>query len=164
MMKHADNAVELWAKEVEKAEKVQLPIDVAPDYIRIVFVASKIDLDEEALKQLEEKKLGLASLFWLRVKYCHSYEITPSVAFLVSVVANNPGTAVMISNYVQYKAFKHNVKKVDSEFFNTYCFPMGFPTEETWHKLWDMQKVERRGMESDNLLDYAANQKSITLK
>lgn len=41
MMKHSENAVELWAQEVEKAEKVQLPINQAGDYVRIVLSRQK---------------------------------------------------------------------------------------------------------------------------
>lgn len=164
MLKNQNNAVELWAQIVDKAPKFQMSQEECKDYIKILTAAEAIDTNPNAIEELESKKLGIASMFWLRVKYSHTYTIKPSVAFLVSVIADRPGTAVMISNYLQFKAFKAGIKCIDAKFFSMNCFPYGFPSKEVWHQLWLEQKVKDEKGSLVNLLDNAANQESITIK
>lgn len=164
MLNNQNNAVELWAQKVDNAPKFPMSQEDCKDYIKILAAAEVIDADPQVIKELESKKLGMASMFWLRVKYTHTYTIKPSVAFLVSVIADRPGIAVMISNYLQFKAFKARVKCVDVKFFSTNCFPDGFPSEEVWHQLWLEQKVKDESGSLVNLLDNAANQESIIIK
>jgi hypothetical protein len=55
--------------------------------------------------------------------------------------------------YLQYEAKKRGVDEITFEIF-TEIFAWGFPSEDGLSKLWDEQKVIRKDMGSDNLLDY----------
>lgn len=171
-MKNSDiqpNSIEMWAQLADaEFSNHRKPLDDQQSNALITLIFSEKDMENEEIKEkLEKDKLGMASLFYKRVKYCHTYTVTNAVSlFIGGYIANSPGEAVMYSNYIQYKAFKANCKKVDIGFICTEIFPMGIPTEQALFILWDLQKVERKtgSFDSDNLLDYAKGQESITFK
>jgi hypothetical protein len=62
--------------------------------------------------------------------------------------------------YLQYESKKRNMKEISFDNF-VEIFPMGFPSEDDLHRLWDAQKVHSERMSSDNLLDYPQAGKSL---
>ena len=166
MYKREDNSIELWATEAEKLfANNYKPMDdeLVPAFLACFMQEKKMEEDAELKTKLEEKKLGLSSVFYNRVKYCQSYNVTSAVCLFVGMASKSFGEITIYTNYLQYKAYKEGVKLVDMNFISTKVFPWGFPTDEVLHKVWDMQKVKREEQfESDNLLDYAKCQKSIT--
>ena len=164
-MKPAPNAIELWCEEVEKL-KFSVPAlnkEQCSNLIGFSLSADKIDTDKDLLSLVEAKKAGLLSVFWLRVKYCHTYSITLSAALFISrVVLFNFGTSTMVANYLQWVAWKYHQPKITLDFLCITVWPMGVPTEEQWQKLWDMQKVDIEYLQPggecyngpDNILDY----------
>lgn len=172
-MKPASNTVELWAEEVEKVKFSCPPMTEKQSnlLVAVSLQQSKIDSDKDLLSLVESKKMGLLSAFWLRVKYCHTYKITLSAAlFLSEAVILNFGTSTMVANYLQWIAWKYHQPTIDLTFICTTVWPMGFPTQEQWQKLWDMQKLDiavltdRKSpyyQSGDNCLDHAEFMESI---
>lgn len=151
--------IEQWAQEVERCKKRELSTKEAIDFSGICMNEGAIDSNsEDFIKDLENKKLGLASAFWLRIKYLHTYSITPSAAmFLVSHVIKNFGISTMMAAYLQYIAHQHGIKRIGIKEFSMWAFPFGLPTNEEWERLWNLQKIpmeEREGGMSDNTLDH----------
>ena len=164
-----ENSIELWAIEADKEFKKSLmPMtdEQANAFISCVMNQKEMDIDKDIVEKLEKKQLGYASVFWNRVKYCHTYTVTPSLAlFMGGFVCNSFGYVTIYTNYLQYKAHLHNQKNIDIDFISMHCFPIGFPSEEVLKKVWDAQKVERNDYcDSDNLLDYQKCQESISFK
>lgn len=169
MKKIEPNSIELWATlaETEFANN-RKPLDEnqANALINVFFSEENMEKDNEIAEKLEKNQLGLCSIFYNRVACCHTYKVTKAVAlFIGAYIANSPGEVVMYTNFIQYKAFKKNQKLVNMDFICTEIFPMGIPTEQALQNLWELQKVEREDMfDSDNLLDYASGQETITIK
>lgn len=162
------NSIELWAIETDKEFKNSLPMDEMNEeqykaFISCTLNQKSMDSSNELFQQLEGKQLGMASVFWLRVKYCHTYTISPSLALFMSFIIQNFGDSTIYANYLQYKAHEYNQKHLDMEFLFTKCFLTGFPSRETLKKVWDDQKIKpKKSCGSDNLLDYQSCQKSIS--
>ena len=164
-MKPSEHAIEDWAKMVLSKPKRNLTGEEARTLILTTLAQREIDSDKEICETLEKKQAGfLTSMFWWRVKCCHTYEITPSLcAYIGECVIKNPGMSTMMANYLQYVAHEHRVKKIGLKEFGLWAFPYGFPTDESWEELWDSQKIDldiRTDKKSpyyngsDNILDY----------
>lgn len=163
------DSIEKWAKqtEIEFGQLNQKPLtkEQTEIFFKCYMNEQAMEDDEDLKTQLEKNKAGYASVFYNRVRCCHTYEVSNAVCLFMSFVIQNFGDSTIYANYLQYYAFKHNVKKVDMNFISTKVFPYGFPNKVTLQKVWDDQKVERNGQfTSDNLLDYAECQESITIK
>lgn len=162
------DSIEKWAKQTEiEFAKSQEPLtnEQSEIFIKCYMNEKAMEEDEDLKTQLEKNKAGLASVFYNRVRLCHTYEISNALCLFMSFVIQSFGDSTIYANYLQYQAFKHNVKKVNMDFISTKVFPWGFPDRATLEKVWDDQKVERNGQfTSDNLLDYAECQGSITIK
>lgn len=162
------NAIEEWAKLVRVSPFVQMNPKVAEDFVFAKMNEEKLDKIDEVIKDLDNGKLGFASVIWKRIKYCHTYKVSAAVClFLGEYVAGNFGICTMIANYLQYIAHENGIQKITMDSLGFKAFPHGFPDSETWHKLWDAQKVPREFWEqenysgSDNMLDRAEFMESI---
>lgn len=83
----------------------------------------------------------------------------------ISSSCNNPAMVVMMANYLQYMAFKLNVKRIDMDVLCLKIIPDGFPSDESLEIAWRNQKVIRENsMGSDNMLDYTNSLESIQFK
>lgn len=82
-----------------------------------------------------------------------SLEITKGAAFFLMAAFPSPGKLVMVISALSYYQRKIKAGKIT---INTIAeiFPFGLPREAVLSRLWDAQKVERKGIGSDNLLDY----------
>ncbi len=89
--------------------------------------------------------------------------------FVVMMCDGAIGKIIMYAYYMQYLCKKNNVKHVDWQTFAMKFFPDGFFNEQDMLKIWEGQKVTRKGIDgqvhlgSDNLLDYGIASKSILL-
>lgn len=143
-MKPSEHAIEDWAKMVLSKPKRSLTEEEARTLVQVTLAQREIDSDKEISEMLEKKQAGfLTSMFWWRVKCCHTYEITPSLcAYIGECVIKNPGMSTMMANYLQYVAHEHRVKKIGLKEFGLWAFPYGFPTDKSWEELWDSQKID----------------------
>lgn len=164
-MKPSEHAIEDWARMVRSKSIRNLTEEEKGALIRVILAQHEIDSDKEICEMLEKKQAGfLTSMFWWRVKCCHTYEITPSLCvYIGEYVIKNPGESTMMANYLQYVAHANGAKKIGLREFGLWAFPNGFPTDKSWNELWDAQKIDLdiisdkkspyyRG--SDNILDY----------
>ena len=89
-----------------------------------------------------------------------------SLAYFITkaIIGNNFGRSTMMANYLQWICHKHHIHKITLNEFCMDVFPMGFPSEEQWCTLWDLQKVDVKCLQpgsdfygsSDNILDYSS--------
>lgn len=102
-MERTENAVELWAEEFSKKPIRPLTKEEMSGFIGWSIVKSNKSFDDNELKKiLEDKKGGLASVFYLRVKYRHTYEVSPVLAaYLGDNILKNFGMSTMMANYLQ---------------------------------------------------------------
>lgn len=120
--------------------------------------------NDELKKILEDKKGGFASVFYLRVKYRHTYEVSPVLAaYLGNNIIKNFGMSTMMANYLQWFCFKNKIKKLTLDIFAKKVFPLGVPKDEVWEEMWSSQKVKTENcmIDSDNGLDHQELMKSI---
>ena len=162
------DSIEKWAKQTEiefAKSQEQLTNEQSEIFLKCYIDEQAMEDDEDLKTALEKNKAGYASVFYNRVKLCHTYEVSNALCVFMNFVIESFGDSTIYTNYLQYQAFKHNVKKVNMDFISTRVFPLGFPDRVTLQKVWEDQKVERNGQfTSDNLLDYAECQESITIK
>lgn len=159
-MKKEQNAVELWAKEVESCEKREMTPKEAMDYLQYSFAESKglsDDTEREIKELLEKGQGGIASVVYKRAKYVLGYEISVSLAAFLGTILDNFGKSTMMASYLLYVAKKRGVRVVTTKEFGMIAFPMGLPTDKEWERLWTLQKLplEERGdnIAMDNGLD-----------
>lgn len=151
------NAVEVWAKNVASAPLRVLTPKETSDFVKCYKNKDDLDKNPELLKLLEDKE-SFMSAFWLRVKHCHTYKVTPSLCLYLSTFIKNFGISTMLANYLQYIAYKHKRRVIDFDVWSHYAFPWGVPTDEGWKNLWDLQKIPHN---PDNLLDIPQCMESI---
>lgn len=151
------NSIEEWAKLVPTKPRRTLTHSEMEIYIKCTLAADSIDANPKVIEDIEKGDLGYGSVFWKRVKSCHTYTITPSLCvYLASGILFNFGVSTMMANYLQYVAHERGCKKIGITEWSTYAFPWGVPTEEAWKELWDAQKVG-----GYNLLDIPQFMESI---
>jgi hypothetical protein len=123
----------------------------------------KLLLADREFELPEEEKPFLVKLIEKRLKYGMTYKIKDSRLILfLAILARNAGSAVMYMTYLQYWCKKKHVIEIDLNRFCEEIFPMGFPSEDDLHKIWDGQKVMRESSgASDNLVDYQSAMTSI---
>lgn len=154
--------VENWAKEVEKFPTRQLTKEEARKFLMSSMAEKRVKDDEELIQLLDEKKGGMASVVWLRIKYCHTYSITPALAVYLGEIITNFGMSTMICNYLQYMAHKCKLKTISLRDWGLKIFPNGYISDDDWSKAWDLQKITPiENMASDNMLDYSGCYDSI---
>lgn len=146
-MKRSPHAIEDWCKNVDQAEKREMTEDECEIFISCYMNESKMIHDSELMNILESKE-NYASVLWNRLKL-HTVDVSPVVCLFLGYHITNFGISTMVANYLQYVAHKCRIKKIGMNDVGMKVFPHGFPTEETWRKLWDMQKADDGG----NILD-----------
>jgi hypothetical protein len=150
-----DNSIEeLFAKEFEKTEKY--PMD---DFTTEMLV--KLTLSKNTSYAIPEgEKPFLYKLMEKRIEVLHDFELDERTLLFLCCICKSAGVSVMYIWYLQYKSKKRNIKEISLESFCE-IFPVGFPSEDDLHRMWDNQKVFVKGMGSDNLLDYPYAGKSL---
>jgi len=122
---------------------------------KVIFFAmtsppDKIDEMYESIK----KEYMILSILEDRLKNL-GCKLDKASLILMSISCSTPGEAVMYSCYLSYKMKELGLDLLTIETICTDIFPMGFFTQETLKKHWDLQKVNTKGNTgSDNLLDY----------
>lgn len=168
MYRIESNSIELWGKQTEDIfahSQNPLTEEEIKTFIKCYMSEKEIENDEEIKTSLEKKKLGYASVFYNRVRLCHTYQVSLATCLFIGTKAKSFGEITIYTNYFQYKAFKNQVNRVDMDFLSTKIFPLGFPDEIAINNVWDNQKVKvKDSHRSDNLLDYDECQESITIK
>lgn len=113
-------------------------------------------------KLKQEDKPFLFQLMDKRIEHCFTFKVTDErVLLALSIWAESAGNAVIYLWYIQAWCFKNNVREVDFETLGMKIFPFGIFTQKDLKSAWDNQKVQTKGMQSDNLLDYAVAGLSI---
>ena len=153
--------VENWAKEVEKFSTRQLTEDEAKKFLILSMAEKRVVDDKELIQLLDEKKGGMASVIWLRIKHCHTYSITPALAVYLGEIITNFGMSTMMCNYLQYMAHKHKLKVITCADWGLKIFSRGYFRDEDWDNAWKLQKIIPEGVGSDNMLDYSGCYNSI---
>lgn len=168
--------IEDWAKKVEErlknatVDEIEVAAFAAISLTRRMGMENRINTDKTLLAQLEnrDESLGFGVVLWVRVKYCHTYKITPSLALLLADVIKSFGESTMYSNYMQYVAHRDKLPVIGFKEFTENVFPnCVYPSTGLWQELWGLQKlpiekrVEMSGfaeseiwMSPDNMLDY----------
>lgn len=142
---HKDS-VEYWCKNVENCPVEPYDKFDILEYHGEFYRNYKKPYDEIYLKRIEE--------------YC-TYTINEPAVYFLADHTTNYGICTMICAYLQYQAYKRNLSNITlKDIYN--IFPNGLPSEETWKKLWYQQKIFRKNLDSDNLLDYKKCYESIT--
>ena len=154
------NNIEEWCKEVDKLPRRLFNGKEMLFLAELLFKEEVVNRRVDIHKLLEDKELGYASVIWLRVKCFHSFTISPSLALFLGDIVSNLGTSTMISNFLQYKAFRLKLKHITLSEFYTMIFPDCWISDEDWRKAWEWQKIKDEGI-SDNMLDYPKYMKSI---
>lgn len=114
------------------------------------------------VKLPNDDKPFLFQIIEKRVPYCFTFKITDERAILaISMWARSAGVAILYLWYIQAWCFKNNVKEIDFETLGLRIFPLGIFSEKDLKSVWDNQKVHKKGMESDNLIDYGVAGLSI---
>lgn len=115
------------------------------------------------LKQMEKDIEGVFHIYpaiQKRVEYMYDFEMDARARMILVTWCHSFGDISMYLAYIQYKCKELNIRKVGYMEIGT-IFPKGIPDREFLSKAWDKQKVESKGLETDNLLDIKNAQKSI---
>lgn len=99
-------------------------------------------------------------IYFKRIENYCTYTISDAAVCFLSDRTVNLAVCTMMCAYLQYQAYKRNLSKITRQDIRN-IFPNGLPSEETWKKLWYQQKVFRKDLDSDNLLDYKECYESI---
>lgn len=110
----------------------------------------------------QKEKPFLFQIIEKRVEHCFQFIFTDNrpVLFLCAI-AETPGSAILYLWYLQWWCANHDIKEVSLELFCERIFPMGFPSKEDLHKIWDNQKVKSKEGSINNLIDYASAGQSL---
>jgi hypothetical protein len=138
---------ELFAKKFEQSTKY--PMDNETSEIFVKLILSK----NSQFEIPDNEKPFLYQLIEKRISVVHDYKVDDRVLLFLSWICKSAGIGVMYCWYMQYEAKKRNVELISFEVFAE-IFGWGFPSDDGLHKIWDLQKVESKGLGSDNLLDY----------
>lgn len=140
------DSVENWCKNVETCPVERYGWMDILEYNAMVRRSYINPFDEIYFKRIEN--------------YC-TYTISDAAVCFLADRTINLAVCTMMCAYLQYQAYKRNLSIITlKDILN--IFPNGLPSEETWKKLWYQQKVFRKDLDSDNLLDYKKCYESIT--
>lgn len=159
--KPPQDGVEKWAEWLDAQPKnTRLNNEQMDIFIAMTMKEKDVETDSDALRLVAPKQQNYASMFFNRVKACHTYTVSVAVAIFMSTLIKRPGEAVIYSNYLQYKAFKMGKKKITM--YDVGCiWSFGFFSQETLHQAWDRQKYP--GCYASNMLDSYEAQQSIEI-
>lgn len=157
---HPDS-IEKWAEWLDSQPKhTPMTDSQSKVFISATLSEDKIETDANAMQMVAPKQQNYASMFYNRVKCCHSYEVTIAVALFISTLIDRPGVSTIYANYLQYKAFKMGKKKLTMNDI-AFIWPFGLFSSETLELAWDKQKCA--DCFASNLLDNGYAQKSIEI-
>ena len=144
-----DSIEKIVCEKIANAPKHQMDQETAEILIKLATT-------KEFLVQAHDKP-QLFQIIEKRVEHCFTFKMTDHRAILfLSMIAENPGAAIMYLWYIQYVCKKKGILEVDFDKLCMDVFPMGFLSQDDLHKIWDGQKVKRdKQGSSDNLVDYA---------
>jgi hypothetical protein len=154
--KNRENAIEEVVYDFLKdCDLVEMSNDSTEMFIQIGMMPKDMKLQQA-------HKPHIFQIIEKRVEHCFTFKITDErVLLAISLWAESAGVAIMYLWYIQAWCFKNHVKEVDFETLGLKIFPMGIFSEKDLKSVWDNQKVQKIGMESDNLIDYAVAGLSI---
>lgn len=122
----------------------------------------KIGMMPKDMKLQTENKPYIFQIIEKRIQYCFTFKVTDErVLLAITLWAESAGVAIIYLWYIQGWCFKNNVKEVDFDTLGIRIFPTGILSEKDLRLVWENQKVEKSGMESDNLIDYNISGSSI---
>ena len=147
--KNRQNAIEEVIYDFLKdCNRVEMSNEVSELYMLIGLMSKDVKLSTE-------EKPFIFQVMEKRVENCFTFRFTDERALLaLSIWAENAGVSIIYLWYIQAWCFKNNVREVDFETLGLKIFPTGIFSEENLKSVWDNQKIEKSGMESDNLIDY----------
>ena len=136
--------------------------EVVPMSQEVTELVLMIGFMPKNVKIPQAEKPFIFQLIEKRVEHCFTFKFTDERAILLlSAWAERAGVAVTYLWYIQAWCFKNNVTEVDFETLCLRIFPRGIFSEKDIESVWGNQKVEHKGMESDNLVDYSVAGLSI---
>lgn len=151
-MKKSEHAVADWAKLVQSAQREPLSMEEMHSLLSVLWTEDKFNSDENLKRDLERGQVGFASAFWNRAKAL-GIGVSPSLAMVVGSYSHNFGVVAMIAAYLKWWCHENDKTSVSLMDWCMDIFPVGYPSEKTWEKLWDEQKCYDRQTPLDNLLD-----------
>jgi hypothetical protein len=148
--KNKENAIEEvvynFLKDCDPVEMIQ---DITETFLMIGMMPKNVKLsieDKPFVFQVMEK----------RIEHCFTFKIIDErVLLALSIWAESAGSAILYLWYIQGWCFKNNIKEIDYETLGIRIFPRGIFSEKDLKSVWENQKIQKKGMESDNLIDYA---------
>lgn len=168
MITPGPDAIERWAKLVPTVQFQTLTDEQFNALAKFKFYEHEMEDNDDIKRDLSHNVLGLASVLWNRINYCHTYKISvAAVCFLGCYVLENFGMSTMIANYLQWVAYTNNCREIDLDVLCFKGFPNGFPTKKEWEDLWDAQKLPKDFLADegyigpDNILDLPSFMESI---
>jgi hypothetical protein len=110
----------------------------------------------------QKEKPFLFQVIEKRVEHCFQFTFIDNRPILfLCAIAETTGSAILYLWYLQWWCANHDIKEVSLELFCERIFPMGFPSKEDLHKIWDSQKVVSEKGAITNLIDYASAGQSL---
>ena len=107
------------------------------------------------MKLQQAHKPSVFQIIEKRVEHSFTFKITDErVLLAISLWAESAGVAIIYLWYIQAWCFKNQIKEVDLQTLGFEIFPNGIFSEKDLKSVWENQKVQKIGMDSDNLIDY----------
>ena len=135
-----------WCDMFLKAPTVPMTHDQAHIFMSVMFMEKDKaivppELEKDFFFQVATKRADFLGL-----------KINPYTVAMFCMLAGSVGDVVMfITAMARYAQLHGNCEVTTNELAN--AFPMGYPTPETRHTLWDAQKGFAMGQKFDNLID-----------
>lgn len=158
------NGIHEWVASVKK-NRTALPMNDAQILTRLMMMEMMNPLpDPKMIKECDEMT-HLRKMAVERTNWIYQFRLSPYLGILLALLFRNPGNIVMVMAVMQDYVFEHPELKGKDLSISDFCkvFPMGYPTEDEWSKLWDAQKISIEGTPTDNMMDCGAFYKSIIL-
>ena len=130
----------------KEESKTFISLMMTPD---VIVPASGL---EEALGEDAMKIFAIAVLV-KRLVHAKVQDYSINTIMFAASLATNPGIVVMWAYTIFEQTRKHGLYDMTALSMD---FPMGFPTDDGYHRLWDEQKLSaeaRKGGFNDNWLD-----------
>lgn len=138
---------ELFCKKFSELTKYPMNNEISEIFVRLLLT--------ENIDYLipEKEKPFIYQLLEKRISVLHDYKVDERVLLFLSCICESAGVGVMYCWYLQYESKMRGIDVIDFQEFSD-IFGSGFPSSDGLKKIWESQKVEHKGMSSDNLLDY----------
>jgi hypothetical protein len=147
--KNRENAIEEVIYDFLKdCELVEMSDDSTKMFLQIGMMPKNMKLQKE-------HQPFVFQIIQKRIEHYFTFKVTDErVLLAISLWAESAGVAILYLWYIQAWCFKNNVREVDFETLGLKIFSLGIFSEKDLKSVWENQKVEHKGMESDNLIDY----------